>query len=283
MAIGRTNAGGGGTPINFNVVGGTTRPTSPKENTIWVKTNLAVSCWELNGITWIPTWDAAAGYVYIQVESGYWTGAEAWATDTNFYATNKNNIFTCLKLVGCMQNQDGTGSGWKKMEAYIYKSGNWIQFSDENDGYLYRQGNLCTNNGGNWLTAGIGMNEDSPSPQAPGFTNGTTSATITQAANKGGIVYKANKIDLTDATQIVFTGNHSISGSPHYLAIAVWSALPTSTQYWSQNRVAKADFGNTQGAVSASLDVSALSGEYYVGICIFGARTLEMSTMQLVE
>lgn len=43
--IGRTNVGGGGAELNFEVVGGTSAPASPKENTIWVNTDTEITSW----------------------------------------------------------------------------------------------------------------------------------------------------------------------------------------------------------------------------------------------
>ena len=37
--------GGGGASLNFKVVGGTSTPSSPKENTIWVNTDAEISSW----------------------------------------------------------------------------------------------------------------------------------------------------------------------------------------------------------------------------------------------
>ena len=42
--IGRTNVGGG-TSLNFKVVGGTSAPSNPKENTIWVNTDKEITSW----------------------------------------------------------------------------------------------------------------------------------------------------------------------------------------------------------------------------------------------
>lgn len=42
--IGRTNTGGGAS-LNFKVVGGTSTPASPKENTIWVNTDTEITSW----------------------------------------------------------------------------------------------------------------------------------------------------------------------------------------------------------------------------------------------
>lgn len=63
--IGRTNAGGGGGGLNFRVIGGTTQPTSPKENDIWVNTSTNIPQWimspidplEANILSGLPTGD----------------------------------------------------------------------------------------------------------------------------------------------------------------------------------------------------------------------------------
>lgn len=44
--LGRTNTGGAG--LNFKVVGGTTQPSSPKENTIWVNTDTPITSWDFS-------------------------------------------------------------------------------------------------------------------------------------------------------------------------------------------------------------------------------------------
>ena len=43
--VGMTNAGGGSAALNFKIVGGTTAPSSPSENTIWVNTSTPISDW----------------------------------------------------------------------------------------------------------------------------------------------------------------------------------------------------------------------------------------------
>ncbi|MBE7016641.1 MAG: hypothetical protein E7420_00585 [Ruminococcaceae bacterium] len=39
------NMSGGGTSLNFKVVGGTTQPSNPKENTVWVNTDVDIPYW----------------------------------------------------------------------------------------------------------------------------------------------------------------------------------------------------------------------------------------------
>ena len=64
MAKGFKKGAGGANPLNFKVVGGTTAPANPKENTIWVNTDVAISSWVFsatqpasatNGMVWIYT------------------------------------------------------------------------------------------------------------------------------------------------------------------------------------------------------------------------------------
>lgn len=63
MAIGRTNAGGGGMSLNFMVVGSNTAPGNPDSNVIWVKTDYKINGWEflatepnspIDGMIWFP-------------------------------------------------------------------------------------------------------------------------------------------------------------------------------------------------------------------------------------
>lgn len=45
MAKGFKHGAGGGTSLNFKVVGGTSAPSNPKENTIWVNTSNKITAW----------------------------------------------------------------------------------------------------------------------------------------------------------------------------------------------------------------------------------------------
>lgn len=40
--------GGGSDPLNFNVVGGTTQPSNPKKNTIWLNTPTVITRWDIS-------------------------------------------------------------------------------------------------------------------------------------------------------------------------------------------------------------------------------------------
>lgn len=58
------NGGGGSAALNFKVVGGTTAPLNPKENTVWVNTNTEITSWFFSatepetleeGMVWLST------------------------------------------------------------------------------------------------------------------------------------------------------------------------------------------------------------------------------------
>ena len=64
MGWGTGNTGGGSGGLNFKVVGGTTSPSNPKENTIWVNTDQKITSWIFSatkpegpseGTVWIMT------------------------------------------------------------------------------------------------------------------------------------------------------------------------------------------------------------------------------------
>lgn len=123
MAIGRTNCGAGG-GLNFQVVGGTTQPTSPKENTIWVNTSTGIAGWVMQSEA--PT--ASEGLVWINTAS---------KSDAAFYADRKHTV--TLYPVGAKQF---IGSAWTNLESYIFQNGTW-QMIALAEFYLMRQGVLA--------------------------------------------------------------------------------------------------------------------------------------------
>ena len=100
--IGRTNAGGGGGGLNFKVIGGTVRPVSPKENTIWVNTDIDISGWIFSAIQPVPK----DGLVWIL------TGD---TSPVRFNAVRKNTI-----MVYAYSVKQYVGGEWVKKSAYIW-------------------------------------------------------------------------------------------------------------------------------------------------------------------
>ena len=106
---------GTGGCINFKIVGGTTQPTNPKENTIWVQTEVPIAYWGFSDIA-TPNWIADYGTVYFTFRSSN-SGA------SHGFSALKNNEFAII--ITKASQTDGTGA-WLRKDAYIYKNGEWL-------------------------------------------------------------------------------------------------------------------------------------------------------------
>ena len=98
----------GGAGLNFAVVGGTTQPASPKENTIWVNTDTAISGWAFSNEE--PS-NPKTGMLWAQ------TGLPSQAS---FNAAKGNEL-----RVYPISARQYVGSAWVKKEAKIYSGGEW--------------------------------------------------------------------------------------------------------------------------------------------------------------
>ena len=249
---------GGNDRLKLRVFGGTSAPSSPQENDIWVKTSISIPSWEFSE-TAAPTWGMSKGYVYFA--STYVAGfAQRENTGLNFL--KKNAIFT--NLIGCHQYD---GSAWHNMDAYIYHSG-WHQFSSTWDGELFENGNLYEDYTGGW-PAKLG-------------TLSETSPYLKYSAGSQNIVVSSGKmIDLTNYSQLHVIGrgrgDYTSSGSvlarvPDFgVAKTIGS---TSVTYAAKVSMTSGYIGDLSTLTEEKvLDISSLSGEYYVAMTITGSHT----------
>lgn len=106
--IGITNiGGGGGSSLNFKVVGGISAPTSPSENTIWVNTSNDITGWAFSATA--PT--ASEGLVWFAIGNN---------SPVAFNAIKKNGLW--VYPGGCQQYISGV---WVAKTAKTYQSGSW--------------------------------------------------------------------------------------------------------------------------------------------------------------
>lgn len=103
----------GGGDLNFEVVGGTTRPSNPKENTIWVNTNTEITAWAFGAEE--PT-SPAIGMVWFPIDT-----------------SKQNTAFTAIQdeenyvMVYPSQAYQYIESSWDNADAMIYKSEEWLE------------------------------------------------------------------------------------------------------------------------------------------------------------
>ena len=99
---------GGSSELNFKVVGGTTQPSSPSSNTIWVNTGTAITGWVFSADA--PS-SPTAGVVWFKTRFG---------SSVPFNALKKN----CLHVYPISVWQYASGA-WAEKTAMIYADGTW--------------------------------------------------------------------------------------------------------------------------------------------------------------
>lgn len=248
--------GGGSAGGNFKLVGGEAQPSGPAENTIWVNTSEKITSYLFSpqepeapeaGMVWIRTGDRS-------------TGA--------FFATKGGTVRLYPAAV-----RQYVGDQWVEKTGYIYQSGSWILWWS---GQLYSPGIEWEEVTGGWT--GLGMlasNKSSESAIAPAITR-ESGRIIADGTAGGGIIYCAEKIDLTDYTTLIFEGVFTRAGTlARNVLAACWSVLG---KYYTDAAASKEISGTS--ATVLQVDVSGLTGEYYVGIGLT-ASTAEITACYL--
>lgn len=258
--VGRTNAGGGGASLNFKVVGGTSEPANPKENTIWVNTAQKITGY-IFSVT--PPADLAQGMVWIAVGT---------SSHVEFNALKKNGV-----QVYPLSAKQYVGGAWEDRNAKTHQGGVWVEWI----AYLFKNGTTNTDLVGEWKTAAV--SEDGSYTGLPIVTENTDNIIIKMSSggNTGGIAYFEKKIDLTPFRKLVFDGQ--MYAEWKWAGIGIWTEIG-ATQ--ATNRVASFLTGSLETYPSlaldgkATIDISSLSGEYYIGFTITGKSGSTYITMR---
>lgn len=252
--------GSGSAGVNFKIVGGTTQPTAAQENTIWVNTDTTISGWAFSASA--PA-EPVEGMVWLQ--TGTYSNVE-------FNALKKGDI----RVYPLAAKQYVSGA-WVEKSALSYQNGTWVAWLRRE--ILYEPGNENIPVTGGWTYTSKGYSSDASTPGTPTITRGISSLTVQMPNASGAIIHPANKIDLTEYSTIVFDG--IITGATQYPSLCnlrVWSEFGkySSDGYSASVTIQK----NVDGEVS--LDVSELSGKFYIGFTLWTASPkIEMRSMKL--
>jgi len=196
---GRTNAAGGA-PLNFKVVGGTSAPASPKENTIWVNTDAQITSWVFRAAE--PD-SPAEGMVWFTTAS---------SGPAEFNALKKNNITVCP-----VSAKQYAGGAWADKTAETYLGGNWV-------GWALL---LAPNMGIQWQTSGVTVE--------PHAQDTTFSCTLSLSATD----YADTAVDLTGCTQLQLAGTAAVSsggGGTIYFQVGIFTEDGTFVTGWSGSK-----------------------------------------------
>lgn len=232
-----------GAGLNFSVVGGTTQPTGPKENMIWVNTSQKIASWILSASE--PE-TAEEGMVWISIGT---------SSPAGFNALKKNGIQVCP--ISAKQYVDGA---WVDVTAKSYQGGEWVDWIV----YLYEPGNThheITGGWNNWFSSG------------GSFTIGSTSLNFNYSQSDGGTgtaLATKNKIDLTGFAELSMKVSNLSTSNNGTLVFGITRQTYASNHDLS-NGFVSALWGVSEG--SNSLDVSSLTGEYYIVLLVKASYT----------
>lgn len=241
-----------GASLNFKVVGGLTQPSGPSENTIWVPTNAKITSYAVSPSEPAEPTD---GMVWIK------TGA---ASNVSFNALKKNEI--AVYPNACYQLINGA---WQSMAAKIYQNKAWKEWRT----YLYNLGDECIAVTGGWVAKALRRASGS-SAKEPTITKLDNRIEFSGNAQSGGVVHTANKIDLTSASVLKIDGELApAAGTGFWSTLCVWSEFGSTYQ---ENLVASHD-ATSKETGEITVDVSQLSGAFYVGFALYGTSTAAMN------
>lgn len=219
--------GGGGTGLNFKVVGGTSQPTNPRENTIWVNTSTSITSYVFS----VTQPAGSAGMVWFQIGT---------SSSVPFNALKKNTLR--VYPMSCKQYVSGS---WVAKTAKTYLSSTWTDWSVE----LYFVKSGVKNADQTYISA----TQNSTLSSSDGLL------TINPSGDSyRGLYFKGKKDGHTTLSiDGVFTGNAT--------TIKVWNANSSPTyQNYDTTALASAVVSTTGGNLDIS---KLSNGEYLFGFC----------------
>lgn len=236
------SSGGGGsgdsTTLTFEVVGGTTPPSDPGESTIWVNTSEEITGWVFSAK---EPQSPAEGLVWFTT----WLDSP-----TAFDAIDANGIW--VYPVAGSQYTDGA---WVPKAVSTYTAGAWAEWWQ---GELYDAGNEFTAVTGGWEIGNI-PTEGYSSTNPATLTKNADNMVFTAGRNT---VWTVNKVDMSRFNTLTWSG--TTTGYSFVQVADVKAKGFTAVASKSMNN----------GATSCEVDISSLSGEYYVVLVILANATV---------
>lgn len=246
--------------LKLRVLGGMTAPANPQENDVWVQTDVAISGWEFSDKkAGTATWAMPTGFVYFDCTYG---GAYDSRDSTGLNFLNQNAIYT--KLLGCIQYN---GSAFENKDAFIWHGTQWHQFSSTQYA-IFNAGGAADYSGG-WKAYAYKSQSSGSTPKAPTFSVGSTFNIdlYGQYEYNMGTVFSEAAIDLTKYSmleiEVASTQTGVISG-------VEYGGFSCGLCASKQNNWTPAATATNVGAGTHTIDISALSGSYYLSLSIGG-------------
>lgn len=214
----------GGAGLNFKIVGGTAQPASPKENTIWVNTDMS-----------IPKWDISISRPEAGVAGQVWLVAGA-ESNISFNALKKNGITE--KIVAAQQ---WNGTEWITVEVKGYINGSW----KDSDIYIFSATN--------------GINRGTWAKNTDGILTVSEDMVLVSAKNSSyGRAVCSEGVDVTNLNKLIFNVNefYKNDNDSQYNYVGLYSQADASLSRYTRRLQVTA-------TGEYVIDTSALNGVYY--------------------
>lgn len=221
-----------GITLNFKIVSGLEQPLTPKENTLWINTDVPISNWQMKTSVPITRPDGSvlqAGDIWLQL--GY-------SGNIEINAIKKNGIF--VYIVRALQ---WDGAEWAEKLVKAYQNDSWIDTTY----YLFNAD--FDINRGNWVPIDDTVAE---------LTVTADSLYLASGSYTYGRAYNDEAIDLTSVNTIIFNVIDEAIDSQ-------WGAragVISSAEMTAANQFTKVI--EITGTGSFSLNVSDLQGRHYI-------------------
>jgi hypothetical protein len=225
---------GGGTSLNFTIVGGTSQPSSPTENTIWVNTSVTVTGAVIRPDE--PT-SPSEGMVWIKT-------ADTGDCDLNVLS---NGAITVRIGSVCIYHS-GT---WVGVDAQIYQSSSWEPVST----WSYKEGDefLDATNGWKVVNRGGGNGAKQDARIYLSYTG---------SSNRDSNAYTVDRVDVTDFHTLHVDCDVTVNSSTWHVGL---NSNNTDT-YGTTNYVSYSEFNTTRARGVIHHDISSIRGKYYLRI-----------------
>lgn len=262
------NMTGGGAGLKLKVLGGTTQPTSPAENTVWVNTDAQITGYAFSAEE--PA-SPAEGMVWVK------TGKSSAAA---FNAHRKNILM--LYPLGCMQYILGA---WVEKQAQLYTGGKWTNIASGIR--IIADGVYDDTVTGGWISGALRFTSDSSATQIKPTVETSPSAFTMQLAGTNYFIYNgsalsAEDIDFTDIKRISLKGTvNAVQGQ-----VVALSVMDRANTYTSTGALARVEAVNDAAATefSVTLDVNSIVGSYALafGLQVQNKNTLLVNVTELI-
>lgn len=227
--------GGGGGGLNFKVIGGTTAPSNPKENMIWVNTSTTITSYVFSATQ--PT--GSAGMVWIS------TGTSSTVA---FNALKKN----CIQVYPISAKQYVSGK-WVDKTAKSYQGNKWVDWWN---GDIYVNGVFAVPFNARAVGHGTFANVAAPTVTDKG-THVLIKPTDTGAQNDG--IWQSEKIKILKSNtelQVKFVGGSQVNNWAFY---GISKTEPSTGNLNPIVQKTPTNFNTTE-----TLDITELEGDYYL-------------------